>query len=161
MEHIHSSWNSDRIAASLLNKSRKTPGKRETPLIAVFKGKDLKVVTGRGRFGSPRTIGTPSPRPAVWTVGSGWFSRTGRSSPMVTTPPTERSARCARRRGDEGGISQGNMLMSPRRSFEHGEQEESRMCNYMAVIACLGFQDDIAAVAANDILGRDLQDAAL
>lgn len=48
MEHIHSSWNSDRIAASLLNKSRKTPGKWETPLIAVFKGKDLKVVTGRG-----------------------------------------------------------------------------------------------------------------
>ncbi len=35
------------------------------------------------------------------------------------------------------------------------------MCNNMAVIACLGFQDDIAAVAANDILGRDLQDAAL
>ena len=30
------------------------------------------------------------------------------------------------------------------------------MCNYLAVIACLGFLDDIAAVAANDILGRDL-----
>ena len=35
------------------------------------------------------------------------------------------------------------------------------MANYMAVIACLGFQDDVAQVAANDILGRDLQDAAL
>ena len=35
------------------------------------------------------------------------------------------------------------------------------MCNYMAVIACLGFQDDIAKVAADDQLGRSLQDAAL
>jgi len=31
----------------------------------------------------------------------------------------------------------------------------------MSVIACLGFQDDVARVAANDALGRDLQDAAL
>lgn len=45
MEHIHSSWNTDRIAASLLNKSRKL---QEKPLITVFRGKSLKVVTGRG-----------------------------------------------------------------------------------------------------------------
>ena len=50
-------------------------------------------------------------------------------------------------------------LMTPR-SPERGEAQVS-MANYMAVIACLGFQDDIAQVAANDILGRDLQDAAL
>ena len=48
MEHIHSSWNTDRIAASLLNKSRKIQEKREKPLISVFRGKSLKVVTGRG-----------------------------------------------------------------------------------------------------------------
>jgi hypothetical protein len=46
------------------------------------------------------------------------------------------------------------------RSLERGSAHVS-MCNYMAVISCLGFQDDIASVAANDVLGRDLQDAAL
>jgi hypothetical protein len=35
------------------------------------------------------------------------------------------------------------------------------MGNYMAVVACLGFQDDVARVASDDALGRDLQDAAL
>ena len=53
-----------------------------------------------------------------------------------------------------------NMSLMTLRSLERGEAQVS-MANYMAVIACLGFQDDIAQVAANDILGRDLQDAAL
>jgi DNA-binding XRE family transcriptional regulator len=53
-----------------------------------------------------------------------------------------------------------NMSVMTLRSLERGSPHVS-MCNYMAVIACLGFQDDIAAVASNDILGRDLQDAAL
>ncbi len=41
------------------------------------------------------------------------------------------------------------------------ESPHVSMCNYMAVIFCLGFQDDVAAVAADDRLGRDLQDARL
>jgi len=53
-----------------------------------------------------------------------------------------------------------NMSLMTLRSVERGSPTVA-MCNYMAVIACLGFQDDVAAVAANDILGRDLQDAAL
>ena len=53
-----------------------------------------------------------------------------------------------------------NMSLMTLSSLERGEAQVS-MANYMAVIACLGFQDDIAQVAANDILGRDLQDAAL
>lgn len=53
-----------------------------------------------------------------------------------------------------------NLSLMTLRALERGEPHVS-MCNYMAVIACLGFQDDIAKVAANDVLGRDLQDAAL
>ena len=53
-----------------------------------------------------------------------------------------------------------NLSLMTLRSIERGSPHVS-MCNYMAVIACLGFQADIAAVAANDVLGRDLQDAAL
>jgi len=53
-----------------------------------------------------------------------------------------------------------NMSLMTLRSLERGEAQVS-MANYMAVIACLGFQDDIANVAADDVLGRDLQDAAL
>lgn len=53
-----------------------------------------------------------------------------------------------------------NMSLMTLRSLERGEAHVS-MSNYMAVIACLGFHDDIAKVAANDILGRDLQDAEL
>ena len=53
-----------------------------------------------------------------------------------------------------------NMSLMTLRSLERGSAHVS-MCNYMAVISCLGFQDDIASVAANDVLGRDLQDAAL
>lgn len=53
-----------------------------------------------------------------------------------------------------------NLSLMTLRSIERGSPHVT-MCNYMAVIACLGFQDDIAAVAANDILGRDLQDAKL
>ena len=53
-----------------------------------------------------------------------------------------------------------NMSLMTLRSLERGEAQVS-MANYMAVIACLGFQDDVARVAVNDVLGRDLQDAAL
>ena len=53
-----------------------------------------------------------------------------------------------------------NLSLMTLRALERGEPQVS-MSNYMAVIACLGFQDDIAAVAANDVLGRELQDAAL
>lgn len=53
-----------------------------------------------------------------------------------------------------------NLSLMTLRSIERGLPHVS-MCNYMAVIACLGFLNDIAAVASNDVLGRDLQDAAL
>lgn len=53
-----------------------------------------------------------------------------------------------------------NISLMTLRAIERGSPHVA-MCNYMAVIACLGFQDDMAAVAANDVLGRDLQDAAL
>ena len=53
-----------------------------------------------------------------------------------------------------------NLSLMTLRAIERGSPHVS-MCNYMAVIACLGFQGDIAAVAANDRLGRDLQDARL
>lgn len=53
-----------------------------------------------------------------------------------------------------------NMSLMTLRSLERGESQVS-MANFMAVIACLGFHDDIAKVAADDVLGRDLQDAAL
>ena len=53
-----------------------------------------------------------------------------------------------------------NMSLVTLRSLERGSPKVA-MANYMAVIACLGFSEDIANVAANDILGRDLQDAAL
>lgn len=53
-----------------------------------------------------------------------------------------------------------NLSLMTLRSLERGSPNVS-MCNYMAVISCLGFQDDMAKVAADDVLGRDLQDAAL
>ena len=53
-----------------------------------------------------------------------------------------------------------NLSLMTLRSIERGSPHVA-MCNYMAVIACLGFLDDVAAVAANDVLGRNLQDAAL
>ena len=53
-----------------------------------------------------------------------------------------------------------NLSLMTLRSIERGSPNVS-MCNYMAVIACLGFQGDMAKVAADDVLGRDLQDAAL
>jgi len=53
-----------------------------------------------------------------------------------------------------------NMSVMTLRSLERGSPHVA-MSNYMAVIACLGFQDDIAEVAANDVLGHDLQDAML
>lgn len=53
-----------------------------------------------------------------------------------------------------------NLSLMTLRAIERGSSHVS-MCNYMAVVACLGFQDEIAAVASDDVLGRDLQDAAL
>ena len=53
-----------------------------------------------------------------------------------------------------------NMSLMTLRSLERGSPSVA-MSNYMAVIFCLGFLDDIAKVAANDVLGRDLQDARL
>lgn len=53
-----------------------------------------------------------------------------------------------------------NLSLMTLRAIERGSPHVS-MCNYMAVVACLGFQDEIAAVASDDVLGRDLQDAAL
>lgn len=53
-----------------------------------------------------------------------------------------------------------NMSLVTLRALERGSPNVS-MCNYMAVVAVLGFQDDIARVAADDVLGRNLQDAAL
>ena len=53
-----------------------------------------------------------------------------------------------------------NMSLVTLRLLERGNPKVS-MCNYMAVIACLGFQDDVAKVAANDVVGRNLQDAEL
>ena len=53
-----------------------------------------------------------------------------------------------------------NLSLMTLRAIERGSPHVA-MCNYMAVIFCLGFQDDIAAVASNDVLGRDLQDATL
>lgn len=53
-----------------------------------------------------------------------------------------------------------NLSLMTLRSIERGSPHVA-ISNYMAVIFCLGFQDDIAAVAADDVLGRNLQDAAL
>ena len=53
-----------------------------------------------------------------------------------------------------------NLSLVTLRMLERGAPQVS-MANYMAVVACLGFQSDIAAVAADDPLGRDLQDAEL
>lgn len=53
-----------------------------------------------------------------------------------------------------------NLSVMTLRALERGSPNVS-MCNYMAVIACLGFEGDIAKVAENDVVGRDLQDAAL
>ena len=53
-----------------------------------------------------------------------------------------------------------NLSLMTLRALERGAPQVS-MANYMAVVACLGFLPDIAAVAANDVLGRDLQDAEL
>lgn len=53
-----------------------------------------------------------------------------------------------------------NMSLMTLRAIERGSSSVA-MSHYMSVIACLGFQDDVARVAANDALGRDLRDAAL
>ena len=53
-----------------------------------------------------------------------------------------------------------NMSLMTLRAIERGSPQVS-MSHYMSVIFCLGFQEDMARVAANDALGRDLQDAEL
>ena len=53
-----------------------------------------------------------------------------------------------------------NLSLMTLRAIERGSPQVS-MSHYMSVIFCLGFQDDVARVAADDVLGRDLQDAAL
>lgn len=53
-----------------------------------------------------------------------------------------------------------NMSLMTLRAIERGSSSVA-MGHYMSVVACLGFQDDMARVAADDALGRDLQDAAL
>ena len=71
-----------------------------------------------------------------------------------------RLARKRRRITAQMMAERANMSLMTLRSLERGSPHVA-MSNYMAVIFCLGFQDDIAKVAANDVLGRDLQDAAL
>lgn len=53
-----------------------------------------------------------------------------------------------------------NLSVVTLRSIERGSPTVA-MSNYMAVIFCLGFQDDVAKVAADDAIGRTLQDAEL
>lgn len=53
-----------------------------------------------------------------------------------------------------------NLSLMTLRAIERGSPKVS-MSHYMSVILCLGFQEDMARVAANDALGRDLQDAEL
>jgi len=53
-----------------------------------------------------------------------------------------------------------NLSLMTLRAIERGSSHVA-MSHYMSVIFCLGFQDDVARVAAEDVLGRDLQDAAL
>jgi len=53
-----------------------------------------------------------------------------------------------------------NMSLVTLRALERGNPNVS-MGNYLSVVFCLGFLGDIASVAANDVVGRDLQDAEL
>lgn len=53
-----------------------------------------------------------------------------------------------------------NLSVVTLRSIERGSPTVA-MSNYMAVIFCLGFQDDVAKIAADDAIGRTLQDAEL
>jgi len=53
-----------------------------------------------------------------------------------------------------------NLSLMTLRAIERGSPRVA-MSHYMSVIFCLGFQDDVSRVASEDVLGRDLQDAAL
>jgi len=53
-----------------------------------------------------------------------------------------------------------NLSLMTLRAIERGSPRVA-MSHYMSVVFCLGFQDDVSRVAAEDALGRDLQDAAL
>lgn len=48
MVHIHSSWNSDRVAASCLNKSHARPKKRVVRMYTEYRGRELKLKTNYG-----------------------------------------------------------------------------------------------------------------
>jgi len=79
---------------------------------------------------------------------------------LVTLGENLRLARRRRKITAQMMAERANMSVMTLRSLERGSPHVA-MCNYMAVIACLGFQDDVARIAADDVLGRDLQDAAL
>jgi len=79
---------------------------------------------------------------------------------LVTLGENLRLARRRRKITAQMMAERANMSVMTLRSLERGSLHVA-MCNYMAVIACLGFQDDVARIAADDVLGRDLQDAAL
>lgn len=53
-----------------------------------------------------------------------------------------------------------NLSLMTLRAIERGSPSVA-MSHYMSVIFCLGFHEDVSRVAADDVLGRDLQDAAL
>jgi len=53
-----------------------------------------------------------------------------------------------------------NLSLMTLRAIERGSPRVA-MSHYMSVIFCLGFQDDVSRIAADDALGRDLQDADL
>ena len=79
---------------------------------------------------------------------------------MKTLGENLRLARKRRKITAQMMAERANMSLMTLRSLERGSPSVA-MSNYMAVIFCLGFLDDIAKVAANDVLGRDLQDARL
>ena len=79
---------------------------------------------------------------------------------LMTLGENLRLARKRRKITAQMMAERANMSLMTLRSLERGSPSVA-MSNYMAVIFCLGFLDDIAKVAANDVLGRDLQDARL
>ena len=79
---------------------------------------------------------------------------------LMTLGENLRLARRRRKITSKMMAERANISLMTLRSIERGSPHVA-MCNYMAVIACLGFQEGIAAVAADDRIGRDLQDAAL
>jgi transcriptional regulator with XRE-family HTH domain len=91
-----------------------------------------------------------------------------RIAPLL--PPTERrlsrlgqrlrTARLRRRLAAKLVAERAGMSVTTLRNVEHGGMGVT-IGAYAAVLHVLGLDGDLDAVAANDILGRDLQDAAL